>query len=156
MGMRLRDSQRSKVYKWESAMGFWKPRVAMSWSDCEKLVKAAWSMYGAGKPMPTLHYKPNIRMCYHSPSRGIIVLNRLGMRAETVLHETAHGIIAQRTGLTYEAHGPEWMGVYIDMLYVFMGLNDDDLHAKARAVGIRTTKIEKIRWTHTAHNIIWQ
>jgi predicted SprT family Zn-dependent metalloprotease len=68
-------------------------------------------------------------------------------RAEVVLHEVAHALLFAHTKTRYAAHGPEFMGLYIELLYTTMGKDDITLTDSARARGIRVMAFEHIDMT---------
>jgi hypothetical protein len=66
------------------------------------------------------------------------------MNPAVVLHETAHAVHSVIAGNdAHEAHGPEWMAVYIGLLVRFGLAPKLALIATSKAHGLRTANIDK-------------
>jgi hypothetical protein len=119
--MKKLDQQADKVYKWESEWSNWNhkayddlkaPRRWMRWA-----AKQAGVAYRKMRPT-------HRQFSFYRPHDDTIFLTKQHWNAATVLHEMAHAIITDRYGerrtrLTkrfVQAHGPEWLGVYMTLL----------------------------------------
>jgi hypothetical protein len=148
-----RDSQRAKVYNWEHSAGLTNPKVTMSFSDCVKLANGVWRMYGNGADMPRIRQSRAAGACFAwGTTQGKLTtyeikINLMMQRAEVVLHEVAHALLFAHTKARYAAHGPEFMGLYIELLYTMMGKDDIALTKSARARGISVMAFERIDMT---------
>jgi hypothetical protein len=145
-----RDSQRSKVYAWERSQGFYDRSVRTEPATIQRVFDQVWALYGRGLPKPGLKFSPNKRNCCfnysYSGDINVIQINYTYCKIEAILHEAAHAILWQRFGPTLQSHGPEFVGLYIDMLYTVMGKDDGELMASARAMGVAVIPIERIKF----------
>lgn len=111
MAMILRDSQRKKVYDWESVGSV--PTLTLD--ECEALVAKAYARFG-------LTWQGRIADGRGRRKAGgryqYVTLPRWGRRPDVVLHEAAHGIadqLARRASLDIAAHGPEFAYVVLQL-----------------------------------------
>jgi hypothetical protein len=124
----MRDTQKKKVYDWEDAVAvrFSEYNTGLSKKDVHQLI--GWVIVDYG-----LSIVPNLRVKYEytAPRRGhadcalesdiqssIVLVNPT---VTVTLHELAHVAqmqLAQRASdpATYPLHGPEFVGLYIDLL----------------------------------------
>ena len=147
----VRDSQRSKVYAWETIASKQRRFVRENapgansifqaefetLAQCEDFLRGVWSTergrYGrAGVAMPTVE-RPSWgqRRAYaHHDHR--ITLPRHTRSRWVILHEAAHLLNPGR-----EAHGPRFVGILIGLLARHAGYEAEELLASAAEQGVR-------------------
>jgi hypothetical protein len=114
---RPRDSQRSKLYRWEEAtLNPRSPRLSRP--ECMELAETVCTDYGVALPLVNFTGK---RLTYTtgSPLMGTgptICLPEYGRHRCGVLHELAHHLLHQRFNNTVAWHGPEFVRVYLDLI----------------------------------------
>ena len=111
----MRDTQRSKVYAWETTVLRAEDDDEMPFDECGALAAKAWRSCGAGNA-PTVSDGRRSRSGHYSVYEHNIRLPRFARRRWYVLHEVAHGLT--RVG---PAHGPAWCACYADLLQRFGG-----------------------------------
>lgn len=72
----------------------------------------------------------------YDPLSHTITLRPRHLNGAIVLHETAHAITDYLLGWDLEAHGPEWLGVYMVLLEDFGISTRVSLHASADEAGL--------------------
>lgn len=117
--MRLRDTQRQKVYDWENKTFAGKHGETLTLDECTVLVHKALRRYGITSTVPVKDGRG------HRWARGgarEIELPRWARNELVVLHEAAHAVVdflERRHGVTVSAHGPEFMRVFVSLLDAF-------------------------------------
>lgn len=134
---RKRDTQRSRVYRWERTA---LKSGAPAWKTIDEVTAWArpiWASergrYGLAKSAPPL-FQPaswgqRSAIAYASHR---ITLPRWAREPDTVLHEMAHRLTPRD-----EAHGPRFVGVLIGLLARHAGYDAYALMAAADEVGVR-------------------
>ena len=146
----MRDTQRSKVYKWERANKLlWDvSKKNMSLEDCQALANKAFDRYGLSHPV-VKDGRGRSAACW-KPGQNRIDLP-LWARSEVVcLHECAHGITdrfyeAHSPGEEFAWHGPEFMRVFLDLLITFLKVGSTELRASARDAKIKVASTAVIK-----------
>lgn len=138
---RVRDSQRSAVYRWERECAKRWPDLLshnMTPGEIRALVARVWSDYrGSEKGMP------EIRIATPS-ARGGAWANRFRMRIPAwgrrpwvVLHETAHSLLAGAPGGQPDgAHGPTFARLLLELFERYAGVP----LAEAKSIGVNLTR----------------
>jgi len=140
--VRARDSQRSRVYRWEANA---LDRLCGSTVEtldlqaCAAVMERAWRDYWPGCP-PQLRDGRGCRI-----ARGgslDIVLPRWARTERVVLHETTHALIDRAYSRTCAAHGPEFVRLYVDLLatYHYPRVSKAALRTSARLAGLRVAR----------------
>jgi hypothetical protein len=130
---RVRDFQRSRVYRWEDEHVLVHDPRLLSLAEARALVETVFRWAeprAARKP----DWRPPIvgdgRGRRHAAgSRASIRLPRWARRRAIVLHECAHG-------LAHDRHGPAFVATYVDLLERFRGLERATLTASLDAARI--------------------
>ena len=148
---KARDSQRSKVYKWESDHIPNLHSVELTLYDCELLIAEAirWgfriskSDMSKGIDMPLIKDGRGIKKARGSANK--ISLPRWARSKAVVLHETAHCLV-DRMGHRLEdgGHGPYFMRTYIELLRHFIGLSRTGLKQSARSKRIKVISSKRL------------
>lgn len=134
---RPRDFQRARVYRWEAEHVFPHAGERLSLDQCRTLVEEAYRW--RERPGPDPSWKPPLvtdgRGRRHAcGSREVIKLPRWSRTRAIVLHECAHG-------MADDQHGPKFVGVYVELLQHFAGLDRQQMLAtlkRARVVCVLT------------------
>lgn len=130
-----RDSQRSKVYRWERDKIFPMDKELLLLDDCKSLIEEVFDRYAL--PMPDVADGRGTTRARGSTNR--INLPRWARTRPVILHESAHGI-ADRFDATSAWHGPLFMRIYIDLIHRYMGKPITEIRRSARERRIRVGK----------------
>jgi len=125
------DRQQQRFYKWESRIekAFPVCKESLSLAECETLAEQA------SRP----HHPPKVvfsdklqRRCYYAG--GVVNLAAWGRTRGTLLHETAHHIARceRKIGTKDDVHGPRFVGVFMRLLHVHLGIPYDVMIAEAQ------------------------
>lgn len=141
---KVRDSQRSKVYEWESDHIPNLHSIELTLHDCELLIAESicwWfrlskSEIYKGVDMPLIKNGKGTRKARGSANR--INLPRWARSKAIVLHETAHCLVDRMDHLSEDGgHGPYFMGTYIRLLGHFLKLSRTELKKSAKTNKIK-------------------
>ena len=121
---KIRDSQRSKVYKWEFTIRELDSNLneQLTLPQAQELTDKAWQRYYPKGPSPRVlirnghgnsFYKINSHTITLRPSWGVI--------PTVILHEVAHAITIATHGLTVAMHGAEFMGYMLELWNWYSG-----------------------------------
>lgn len=166
MSLKARDSQKTKVYRWEECFGT--KSASLSQSECIDLMARARARYGL-QPVPIVFDSRNLR-CSTAYGDRKIRLATWGLNVITVLHETAHTIInsnfktfyltddelareTRKNGYAYKSmgywriasHGPEFCAVLVDLFQTFGVVQQAQALEKARQYRIKVAPLQQIR-----------
>ena len=137
---KVRDSQRSKVYKWENSHipNFY--AVELTLHECELFITEAISWWfrlsKSDVSMPLIKSGRGTRKARGSAHK--INLPRWARSKAVVLHETAHCLVDRMDHLSEDGgHGPYFMGTYIRLLGHFLELSRTELKQGAKAKKIK-------------------
>ena len=114
--MAVRDTQRSKLYQWETEVLEPMDNETMPLSECEALIKKVWRKVGGGVVAPSVGDGRRSRRGHYSRSEHRIRLPKFARRRWYVLHEVAHAIPHKGSW-----HGPEFCARYANLLQRFGG-----------------------------------
>jgi hypothetical protein len=123
---KVRDSQRSAVYKWETSLGTARGEQ-MSLDDCRELVVKVWRRYGYGRE-PKLKDGRGTRRAWGSAVA--INLPRHSRNAQTVLHEVGHSLVQLHLGDGVAGHGPEFTRVLLGLMCEYLDVDGSKAHRK--------------------------
>ena len=161
--MKVRDSQRKKVYVWEG-ISFSDDAPNISLDECEKLVEKAitWWFRLDNPPPPWTEppdtiepdlvvMMPRVRVhkgrTYSAAAMESqeIRFGSKALQTHIVLHETAHIIIATHKLLLIDGgHGPYFMRVWIELLGHYMKFDRSELTRSAKKNKIKVHPMSKI------------
>lgn len=123
---RVRDSHRSKVYKWERAEIF--PRCGMSdmlsMDDVLLLARDVARYYDIDTPR-VVHSNRRLGGAYYPLWHKVSLSNWAYMRG-VVIHELAHAVshkLFSKNGNWIAGHGVEFQACYVEMLEAFGGID---------------------------------
>jgi hypothetical protein len=133
-----RDFQRSRVYAWEKANGYFRDMDTISMEACQayatKVFASERGRYGlAGRGAPEVRRgRGRSEASWHG---HYIKLGTKGRRPATIVHEVAHCLTPgdQPGG----AHGPRFVGVLIGLMARHLGADRDALVASAEEMGVK-------------------
>ena len=120
----VRDSQRSKVYKWEFTIRELDSNLneQLTLPQAQELADKAWQRYYPNKQSPKVvirnghgnsFYKQNEHTITLRPSWGVI--------PAVILHEVSHAIVIATHGRTVAMHGAEFMGFMLELWKWYSG-----------------------------------
>lgn len=128
--MRLRDSQRQKLYNWEIRCA--PEGDHLSLDECVTLIEKVMRHYHV--PMPEV--KDGRRMRRANGNAYSISLPSWARSERIVVHEAAHSVIDNYIGYDKVAgHCPEYVWLYTDALTWHFGVQAGELRSSARYVG---------------------
>ncbi len=147
---RARDSQRSRLYAWESdALSLHNGRYA-SLAECQELADSVSRAYKA-EPVRVSDGRGHSNAVYYRGSRWLlggrtlhkpptIALPRRMRRRGVMLHELAHHLTPEG----YAAHGPEYLWVMMTLFARFEGRTRREMRTSAREAGLKVRRPHKI------------
>jgi len=130
----IRDTQRSKVYKWDGTL----PHKTLTLEEGKALVTRACRRYS--KAIPFIANGRGTRIAYGSVTR--ISLPKWARTDITILHEVAHSIVQKELRYSVAFHGPEFMRVFIELLVWNKTDTLSNLLKSARIFRLKIGKIE--------------
>lgn len=137
--MRLRDTQRSKLYDWEdrefNTLGtkLVTDSPQMELSEIRKLLTKVARDYGLTRWKPDVTDGRGRRKACYSPSWNEIKLPRWSRRRYIVLHEIAHWIEYVAFPGRCAWHGREFVGIFMELLRRYHGADLAQMTASANA-----------------------
>ena len=120
-----RDSQRQKIYGWETANIHPYNKAPLDLQECQELINQACAFYGFFRT-PTVADGRGRRRAGYSPLRHRISLPLWARTQSVVLHEVAHALAdkvfaaQERTPSCEPGHGPTFARILIDLVHHFM------------------------------------
>ena len=143
---KIRDNQKSKVYRWENKH---LPNISgeeLSIDQCEQLIHQAiaWWFRDSKPVMPIIKNGKGT-----SVARGgakFINLPKWARNYGVVLHETTHCLIERMKHDDVDGgHGPYFMRTYIELLGYFLNMDQAELLRQAKADKIKVIPMKCIR-----------
>lgn len=145
MSPRTRDTQRSKVYRWERlAVDDWPVGIhqepVLTLDECQALVNRIYRLNGprfpkghfmAGKPRWGIPKVKHSRGTWAWGGSRWIKLPPWARDPKVVCHEAAHGLVEG------DHHGPYYVRVYIELLARYCGKDRAGLLASAKEAGVK-------------------
>ena len=142
MARQQRDSQRMRVYRAQEAVakGMHYPTIAECQGFADSVTGSRWwrdrDPYRGQKIAVADGRARKNAVSYNHYFR--IALPRHTRYQRVILHELAHQLTDHRYGLDAAWHGPEFAGVFLAMVYRFIGPeNGQALRRKFRELGVR-------------------
>ena len=133
--MAARDSQRSRVYAWEDRVIAPRDAGQIAFTAAQGMVDAIWAEMG-------LRHPPRVERLPAQARTRIADANRLTLRlpASTpswcLLHELAHAMTTTHDGCS-EGHGPDFVGIYVQLLGRYLRLEQDWLLRTLADAGVQ-------------------
>lgn len=134
-----RDTQRSKVYRWERrwVLGWDGPEMTLD--ECRALVERVLKAFG-GRSFPRIADGRGTRIARGSRYR--ISLPRWARRRPIVLHEVAHALLPRGISMlggfgVIPGHGPEFVRLFIELLVRYNGEDRRELCRLARKESLK-------------------
>jgi hypothetical protein len=143
----MRDSQQARVYLWEDGFRSFIERTTTR-KDIRWLIRKACALYGVDAPSVQFRSRASgkrMRLSSdYDPSQHAITIGIKDCNHAIAMHEAAHAITDDlHEGV--EDHGPEFLGVYLDLLEWANVAPRSALHASAKASGLRWTPARRAR-----------
>ncbi len=129
-----RDGQKARGYAWENTVIASSDRSVVPFSAAQGMVDAIWSELG-------VHYPPKVERLLRQSRRLQADGSRLRLRLpQTIpswllLHELAHALSSAQDGVS-DGHGPDFMGLYVQLLDRYLRLPAAELIRSAAAARI--------------------
>lgn len=131
----MKDFQRKRVYAWEHSYIHQIDFVdsILSFSEIPAFVHKVWDDYGLEKPPVVNTLNPRKVKIGGMAQRHVIWFPKDGQWKTIVLHELAHSMTMDWDNFPPpdSCHGPTWIGLYIDLLEKYIGLNKFEMYSKA-------------------------
>lgn len=119
MALRPRDSQKQKVYEWDSHFR----QDHLTLAQCQELVNKACAAHGVRPPKVQAGRGYT---AYYKPMYNLITLPPWAQNSATVLHEVSHAVIDKKFSRfpvksedAPASHGPEFARVLLELLAYF-------------------------------------
>lgn len=138
------DSQRSRVYNWERAIGIFREEFAIPEDEVATYAAAVWERAG----MPAM-VSPNIAIIAKAKCgtcrpfgigrKSLIRIPASQLRRTVILHEIAHAILQQTDALAY--HTPQFVSILIELRVRELGENAPELLEMAHRMRVRVEGI---------------
>lgn len=111
------DPQVKRLYNWQYEWLEWN-RASITLKEAQKVVDKACALWRI--PAPPVSKQPK-KFTYSVYNDGQRVIRLLPEHFNTAmaLHEVTHHIVDVRYGTAYQHHGPEFVGVFADLLIEF-------------------------------------
>jgi len=129
-----RDTQRGRLYQWEDRVVAPRDRTTIARGDAQAMVDALWADLG-------LRYPPAVEKLPPQSRRVLADASRLRIRLPEqtpswcVLHELAHALTSTHDGRS-DQHGPLFVGIYVQLLVRYMGMEAEALLGSLAEAGI--------------------
>jgi hypothetical protein len=130
----VRDRQRGRLYHWEDRVVAPHDHTTVPRAAAQGMVNAIWSELG-------LRYPPKVEALPRQSRRTVADASRLRIRLHEqtpswcLLHEIAHALTSTHDGGS-DQHGPQFVGIYVQLLERYMGLRAADLLPSLEVAGI--------------------
>ncbi len=147
-----RDYQRARVYAWEDRVVAPCNRGSVLYAAAQGMVDAIWADLG-------LRFPPKVERLPGQARRLEVDASRLRLRLPgavpswLLLHELAHSLSSSHVG-TSDGHGPEFMGLYIQLLVRYMRFPEAELRQFAAADGIDVSLNAQPMFSDTATRLL--
>lgn len=133
------DIQKPSLYAWEDLFSSFGKRSETR-SEIKSLIGRACRLYGVEPP--AVHFVSRVksptltRTTWYDPSNQSISMGYRSCNDAIALHEASHAIVDDLYE-SVEDHGPEFLGVYFDLLAWARVIPKSAIHASARELGLR-------------------
>jgi len=132
----VRDSQKSKCYKWENAQVIRPDEKQIAFEKLQKIVDKVWEKEGLPNPPPqVVLLDPRNTTLWAEATRHEIRVTTEGLKKTVLMHEIAHSMLISNPRLAH--HGPRWVGVYVDLLVRHCRMKRKDLETSLMESGVK-------------------
>lgn len=130
----MRDHQKSAMYRWEDTVIVPRGGGIIPTRQVQNFINHIWSEMGLLYP-PT--FTPMSKTATRTMGRGDRLDVKLTQDPPTwlLLHELAHSMTSTHEG-NEEGHGPNYVGVYMQLCHKFLGIGLLELQHTATMMGI--------------------
>ena len=136
----IRDFQKSKVYKWENAAVSPKDVRKVPFEQIQGLVDYIWAAEGLSHP-PIVEFMHAGDKHSGKGCREFVSFPETGAKTWIVIHELAHAmnadIDADNHSENSDRHGPNFVGIYVDLLTKYLKIDMMYLLGSVRAHGVK-------------------
>jgi len=131
------DYQRAVVYKWEDRHVHPKDTGTIPFDQAQAIVDYVWVRAGLTYPPKIRELGRNARCTAANATRLRINIPADGVSSTVLLHEIAHSMTTDAASDRFHAHGPRFVGVFMELLCdLIPTFNLDELMASARREGV--------------------
>lgn len=145
-----KDPQQYRAYKWEDQLIGWL-QPSLTATTIKRLIARCCRMYKVPVPdvkLVTKDRRHGKKLASEwNPNTGTITIRPRHRDPWTATHEAAHAITDWLFGLHtgVQAHGKEWLGIYMVLLTRLKGAPRSALMAHARTLGLRYCPLSAVR-----------
>jgi hypothetical protein len=132
-----RDTQRGRVYEWENRVVAPHDPTFVGRAAAQGLVNAIWAEWGLRYP-PLVEPLPRQATATLASANRLSILLRERTESWCLLHELAHAMTSTDDGRS-DGHGPDFLGIYVQLLVRYLRLDASQLLASLRQAGLRVT-----------------
>jgi len=137
---RRKDPQATRLYKWQWEWRDWNTQN-ITFEQANEIADKACEAWSIPPPRKFKLGKAGGKFSvYEDGSRSLTLLPE-HLNTAMTLHEISHHITDIRYGSGYQYHGPEFMGVFLDLLADFNVAPRKTLFYSARQAGLKITPI---------------
>lgn len=130
----IRDRQRSRVYKWEEMVVYQYSGPDIAFHNIKKMVDYVWEDMGLLYPPKVTQFQPNVKSKGADATREELRFHGQS-NARQVLHEMAHAM-TDDVEYYYEGHGPEFVGMVMQLYSKYLGIDLLLLEHTATQMGV--------------------
>lgn len=131
----MRDFQQKKVYRWEDEVIFPKDQTIINVSQANEIVRYIWQQEGYEYP-PIVSIDNDMKH-QGSATRMNILIRSNFFSTVLLLHELAHSMTYDVVIEQSDGHGPDYVGIYMQLLQKYMKMDLIYLMGSAASHGIR-------------------
>lgn len=142
----ISDSQQRQAYRWEGSWPLWNKK-GLTQPKARGIIAWACRLYDI--PIPIVRFQK--WRTWYDPEDHSIVLSITNQNTAIALHEAAHAIHDYILGDYHEAHGPEWLGIYLVLLDTAGVASRSALELSARKYGLEWRSPMWVHWKYIRH-----
>lgn len=136
---RKRDFQKSKVYRWENANIAPHDKSRVSFDQIQEIVNYVWEGEGLKYPPRVEPFPKQVTTKCGDATRLVIRFHEEELTPTwVVLHEIAHSLTSTHDGERMDRHGPDFVGIYMQLVEKHLGI--------PQAVLWHTASMEKVKY----------
>ena len=142
--MKVRDSQRKKVYRWQNYYLFNCDTEHLALNTCNFIAENIFNAFGFNNKIPPILHSNSLKRCYFSSNKNIIRLMEEGRNRIILTHELAHALnrklnykLFKNKDKNIMSHGPEFIGIWMLLLNKWCNIPIKDLCRTADYEGVK-------------------